>query len=199
MNIVGPLGLAAVLLGAPAHAAQGSDPDWPCVQRKVEHLSLGVMWPNPQPENAAPLPEDLRDVAHRMALRRVPVEEIDRQIGELAAEHPDIGAETYALVFAEAFELIDRQRARILNGIARYARGQAALSEQIEALRAEFAEVEAQEDPDSDRLDQLEAEIDWRERVFDERNSALNYVCESPVLLEKRAYAIAQLLLRRID
>jgi hypothetical protein len=199
MNLLKPLGVAAGLLAAPAGAAQELDPEWPCVQRKVDHLSLAVMWPEPVPDEAADLPDELDGLAERMALRRIPVEEIAELVDQLAAENPEIGADTYGLLFADAFERIDRQRTRLVAGIARYSRGQTELAREIDDLRREFAEVEAEDEPDFDRLDLLEAEIDWRERVLEERNSSLTYVCESPVLLEKRAYEIAQILLRRLD
>jgi hypothetical protein len=199
MKLLSPIGLAAALLAAPALTAQEADPDWPCVQRRVEHLSLAVMWPQPVPETDDALPDELRGLAEQMALRRVSIEELGSAIDGLAAERPDLDADTYGRIFAAAFERIDRQRAQIVRGIARYAQGQATLASEIDALRAEFAELEAADEPDFDRLDQLDAEIDWRERLFDERNSALNYVCESPVLLERRAYEVAQLLLKRIE
>ena len=106
---------------------------------------------------------------------------------------------TSAGIYAEAFERIDRRRLQLISGITRYQQGQSELAQQIDTLRVEFAEAEAAAEPDFDRLDALEAEIDWRERLFDERRSSLNYVCETPVLLEKRAYEIAHLLLERTE
>jgi hypothetical protein len=34
--------------------------------------------------------------------------------------------------------------------------------------------------------------------VFDERKQSLTYVCESPVILEKRAFAIARAIMRHL-
>ena len=56
----------------------------------------------------------------------------------------------------------------------------------------------AAEAPDFDRVDQLEEQIDWDERIYHDRARSLTYVCETPVLLEKRAYAIAQILLKTL-
>ncbi len=186
------------VVSAPLHAAFGSDPDWPCVQRRVDHLSLAVMWPEPVPEEAEPLDEDWLEVAEAMALRRVSIDEVEAMIDAVAAQR-DVDPATYGRVFSAAFERIDRRRTRVVQGIVRYARGQAELAREIDALRAEFKSLEGSDEPDFDRLDALEAEIDWRERVFQDRNSALTYVCETPVLLERRAYEIAQRLLARID
>jgi hypothetical protein len=188
---------ALILIGVagPALAADPTDPDWPCIQRKVEHLSIGVMWPHPIPEEAAPLPEGLGDVAAQLALRRVSETEAQALVAQVAAENPEYGLDDYGRVFQDTFGHIDRQRSEIIAGISRYAQNQARLSDEIEALRAEMAGLEAAEAPDFDRMDEVEAEIDWRIRIFNDRNRALTYVCESPVLLEQRAYAIAQMLL----
>lgn len=190
--------LAALILigiGGPVPAADSNDPDWPCVQRKVEHLSIGVMWPHPIPEGAGPLPEDLEDVAAQLALRRVSEDQAKELLAEVAAEHPDFGLDDYGRLFQATFEHIDRQRARIIAGIGRYARNQARLAAEIDGLQAEMSRLEAAKEPDFDRIDEVEAELDGRIRVFEDRGKALTYVCESPVLLEQRAYAIAQMML----
>ena len=182
-------------LGGPVPAQEPNDPDWPCIQRKVEHLSIGVMWPTPLPEEAAPLPEDLEVVAAQLALRRVSEEQAKDLIDGVAARHPDFGPDDYGRLFQATFDHIDRQRSDIVAGIGRYARSQARLAAEVDQLETEMARLEAAEEPDFDRMDEVEAELDWRVRIFNDRNKALTYVCESPVLLEQRAYAIAQMLL----
>ena len=57
------------------------------------------------------------------------------------------------------------------------------------------AALAAADPQDRDRIDELEEQIDWDERVYRDRERSLTYVCESPVLIEKRLYAIAQMLL----
>lgn len=186
-----------VLIGAagPLRAADPSDPDWPCIQRRVEHLSIGVMWPEPVPEEAAPLPEDLDEVAAQLALRRVSDEEARELLAEVAARHPDFKLDDYGRLFQATFEHIDRQRAEIVAGIGGYARNQSRLAAEIDELQSEMSQLEAAADPDFDQIDELEAELDGRVRVFNDRAKSLTYVCESPVLLEQRAYAIAQMML----
>ena len=38
----------------------------------------------------------------------------------------------------------------------------------------------------------------WDKRIFDERNQALHYVCETPVLLEQRLFEIARRIQARL-
>ncbi|EYD74110.1 hypothetical protein Rumeso_04309 [Rubellimicrobium mesophilum DSM 19309] len=190
------LGLVLIGAGAPLRAQDPGDPDWPCIQRKVEHLSIGVMWPLPLPEDVEPLPDDLEDIAAQLALRRVSEDRARELLGEVAADHPDFGPDDYGRLFQATFEHIDRQRARIVAGIDRYARNQHALAGEIDRLQTEMSRLEADPEPDFDRIDAIEAELDGRLRVFSDRAKSLTYVCESPVLLEQRAYALAQMMLK---
>ncbi|WP_246082703.1 hypothetical protein [Rubellimicrobium rubrum] len=187
-----------ILMGTalPALAAGPSDPDWPCIQRKVERLSIAAMWPDPIPEGTEPLPEDLEEVAAQLALRRVSEEDAQELLSHAKESHPNLGPDDYGQVFRITFDHIDRQRTEIVAGIGRYARNQSTLASELEELRAEMKDLEAAEAPDFDRMDEVEAEIDWRVRIFNDRNRALTYVCESPVLLEQRAFWIAQMLLK---
>ncbi len=178
------------------HAADTNDPDWPCVQRKVEHLSLAAMWPDPIRDDVAALPEDLEEAAGQLALRRVSDEEAQAIIDRIAQSYPESGSEDFGRMFQATFEHIDRQRSEIIAGISRYARNQARLAAELEEFRAEMARLETAAAPDFDRMDEVEAEIDWRVRIFNDRSRALTYVCESPVLLEQRAFSIARMMLK---
>ena len=80
----------------------------------------------------------------------------------------------------------------MLAGITRYARNQEALDDRIEALRHEFTALQAAQDKDFDRMDAVETELDWSTRIFQDRQQSLTYVCETPVILEQRAFAIGK-------
>jgi hypothetical protein len=191
-----PIALAWLALAPLSAAAQpGEDPTWPCVQRKVEDLSLGLMWPHPVEERA--LDEDQQVLVETLALRRVTLEAAEAEAAAYMADHPGAGEAELSQIFAGVFARLSRERRQIIGGIERYADGQHALSERIDANRIAFREAEAADPPDFDRLDTLEAEIDWDERIFQDRAQSLTYVCESPVLLEQRLYAIAQMLKRQ--
>jgi hypothetical protein len=188
-------GLTLITAATPLLAADPSDPDWPCIQRRVEHLSIGVMWPHPIPEEAEALPEDLQKLAAQLALRRVSEDQARDLLAEVAADHPEFSLDDYARLYQVTFDQLDRQRAEIVAGIIGYARTQSRLAAEIDELQLQRAQLEGAEEADFDRIDEVEAELDGRVRVFNDRASSLTYVCESPVLLEQRAYSIAQLML----
>jgi hypothetical protein len=45
----------------------------------------------------------------------------------------------------------------------------------------------------------LEQKLQWDTRIYDDRNQALTYVCDSPVLLEQRVYALSQEISRHLN
>ena len=63
---------------------------------------------------------------------------------------------------------------------------------EAETLIADFDRLSAAEPPDFDAVDQAEKKIDWATRVFLDRQQSLTYVCETPVLLEQRAFALGR-------
>lgn len=184
---------ALSLLCTPALARDFSDPSWPCIQRKVLRLSYGVVWPEAI-ENSD-LTDAGRALADTLALRRVTLDEAEQAIDSFAATQP--GREAFAQVFLAAFNRMDSDRTRLVHGIERYSLSQVALSEKIAGIRDEMEAIMATAQPDFDRVDVLEESLDWNARIFKDRQSVLTYVCESPVLLEKRIYAVGQMLLAK--
>ncbi|WP_138465259.1 hypothetical protein [Poseidonocella sp. HB161398] len=193
--------LATLALAAgPALAADPADPEWPCVQRKVEQLSAGLMWPAPIPQMKldAATADAADAVIQQLVLRRIPLEDARPALDAFAAAHGH-GPEMMGHLFGESFERLSHLRTRIMKGIEDYARKQVALAARIDTARDEMDALMAAEEPDFDRVDALEEQIDWDERIYTDRQRSLTYVCETPVLLEKRLYGIAQLLQSEID
>ena len=182
----------ALMLAGPAWAATGTDPEWPCIQRKQPHLSLGQIWTGPVPDDR--ITELARDpridaLAARLEQRRLPLEEAEAEIAEFAKGADD--AQLTALMVA-IFGKIEPDRTALIDGIARYGRSQVALSRRIEDRRAAMTELEAAPDPDFDAIDAAEEALDWDQRIFTERQQSLTYVCETPVILEQRAFALGR-------
>ena len=182
--------ILVMLAAVPARAATPT-PDWPCVQPRQSHLSLGQVWTGPPPpEGAAETPE-IAALADRVVQRRMPIEEATAAI-DAFAQGKD--AETLALLMQAIFHRIDMQRTAILGGISRYGHRQVALAARVEARRARMAELEAADPPDFDAIDAEEEALDWDMRVFSDRQQSLTYVCETPVILEQRLFALGRAL-----
>lgn len=193
--------LVCLGLAGPALAADYSDPTWPCVQRKVERLSLGLMWVHPVPETLpddAAAREDIDALSDRLALRRLELEPLEAEIaafGEKYAGDPDM----LGHAFAGAFESLATRRARIIDGIGDFSLSQIALSEKIDRVRQEMNAELDKENPDFDRIDELEEQLDWEQLIYSDRQKSIVYLCETPVILERRLYSIAQMMQAQVN
>ncbi len=186
----------AMLAASPAMAAQATQ-DWPCIQVRQPRLSVGQMWSGPAPDAAAEelarSDADIRSLADRLGQRRLSLQDAGPLLDGFGNDPQRLTA-----LFLAVFDRIEGERQRLLDGIARYGGGQAALATQIEGRRARMAELEAADEPDYDAIDAEEAMRDWDTRIFEERRHMLTAVCESPVLLEKRLFELARMIQSRL-
>ncbi|MDQ0467073.1 hypothetical protein [Labrys wisconsinensis] len=185
-----------LLLAAPAALAQSAQGDWPCVQRRIATISAGSVWSGPDLAAAsADWGQDFEaaSLARQLASRRTPLEEVDGLVDGFAQKAGAAKSERLLRVFAGVLELTNTERSRILAGISRYAKGQEALAERVrdESDKLSLAKDSpaAEETP---QTKEIEDRLKWDTRIFQERRQSLTYVCETPVLLEKRVFEIAR-------
>ena len=93
---------------------------------------------------------------------------------------------------------VNHARNRVMAGITSYAHKQEALDVRIDDTRHALAAATAAEPQDFDRIDALEEELDWSTRIFQDRQQSLTYVCETPVILEQRVFALARSIAARL-
>lgn len=194
------LALTATLVLAGPLGAAAATQDWPCIQPRQPQLSLGQMWSGPAPDatTAALARSDaaIGALATRLALRRVTPAEAAALIDGYAATAADAA---HLTALAEAvLARTNAQRGAIIEGIGRYGSGQGAVASRIAARRATMDALSAAATPDYDAIDAEEERLDWDLRHFEERRQMLAAVCESPVLLEQRAFEIARLIQARL-
>jgi hypothetical protein len=181
-----------------AETVVAAEADWPCVQRRVVELSVAQMWAGPPIDPATSLWRDDQAVAslvRSLASRRTSLEEASTAIERFSNALGTDKDAKLALLFAGVFELINTERRRLINGIERFARKQKSLADQI----SETGRILAQSTNPTPERTALEQKLQWDTRIYDDRNQALTYVCESPVLLEQRVYAFGQEISRHLN
>jgi hypothetical protein len=198
----------AGLLAVPpsgARAARGTDPDWPCIQRKVPTVSAGMVWAGPpvdENDRSWEKSGELSELVERLAARRTPVEDAGPMIETFAKRHAEDKNAQLTLLFTGLLQTINAERNAIMQGIARYARQQAERAEQIKSVRDEYAALIAKEtltDSETARRDALEEQLNWATRIYDERDQSLTYVCDSPRILEQRVFSLARAIQQHLD
>ncbi|MCG8358574.1 MAG: hypothetical protein MI920_23665 [Kiloniellales bacterium] len=197
------LSLGLALLTGPALAAGSEDPDWPCVQRQVPEISAGMVWAGPpvdEAKGAGQATPEIRELAKVIAARATDMEDARTRIAAFAeGRGADRNAQLTRL-FGTTLALVNRERNEVIAGIKRYARRQASLAKKIEAMTADFNRLPIDGGEESERRrEELQEQLNWDTRIFDERQQSLVYVCETPVLLEQRVFAISREIMNQLD
>jgi hypothetical protein len=195
-NLITSLIAAAALAlgGAQAKAASTSDPDWPCVQRKVVALTSAQMWDGPDIDDLTQWRErnDIKTLIPVLASRRIPIDRATAAVDQFAAaQRPDARDQSLKLLFAGLISTVNTDRAIVMTGIERFQQRQKARAAEIErqgtALR-QLREQAAHDERSRAELAAAEDRYQWDVRVFTERQQSLPLACEVPVLIEQRLF-----------
>lgn len=195
-------GLSA--LAAPAATAAGNDPDWPCVQRKVTEISAGQVWNGPPLDGIGDSWRSdgaLAELARTIATRRTDMAEAKQKIAAFASAAAADKNRRLTLLFAGVLATINAERSSIIAGIGRYSRRQQGLAQKISAQSAELDQLPragATAEQVGRREELLEIQA-WDALIFRERERSLQYVCELPVLLDQRAFALGREISAQLD
>jgi hypothetical protein len=180
----------AVCLAQPAFALDPRYPDWPCQQLKVPGISIASVWTGPSIEGfdkTEPADSGLAELVSRLAARRTPMEDARKLIAEFVVGTSDEKQQKAKSLFAALYSRLNAQRDEVMNGIERFSRKQKAMAEQIRGETQQIREL--QDKPDADRMQgELANRLSWQTRIFEDRRKSTAYVCDVPVLIEKRLF-----------
>ncbi len=184
-----PVLLLAGFAGA-AQAAGSEDPDWPCIQRLVPRITAAQVWAGPEPGPEAGRGDlEVSRLASKLAARRTALSDAEKLVETFAEAQPKEAInEKLTALFGRSLQIINRDRASIIAGIKRFSQRQSALAQRIRETRAQLQQTG---DAETDTSDLMEL-LTWDLRIFDEREKSLTYLCEQPVLLEQRAFALGR-------
>jgi len=175
-----------------ALAAQGDDPDWPCIQRKVPTLSLGQIWNGPELGPAVAGQEDAMLVSE-LSARRVPLAEAQQMIEDFANSLPEDRRKGRMMALVRGlFDHMNSERSQVISGIARYAHRQRDMAARLRQEASEVDALRAQPDAEPRQLALRNDRLLLQTRIFQERVQSLTFVCEVPTLIEQRLYALAK-------
>ncbi len=198
----GPSGAPeATIQGAEEAAPPPLDPTktWPCVQGKVETLSVTQVWDGPPIDGLKGWFRDseLVTLIDLLSSRRVPLEQAEAAIKKYADAQPDNERDAkLSMLFAGLFEKVSGQRRTVMSGIEKYQKSQVERSKELERQSTEIAKIESTRDPnateDTPELAAAREKFNWAQRIFQERQSNIPLACELPVLIEERLFALSR-------
>jgi hypothetical protein len=194
INHVGGLVAVALLLTTASASAANTDPDWPCIQRKVPELSLGQVWNGPElPETAKDWAKDagVSALVEEAAARRVPLDEAQQKIRDFATSLPaDQLQPRMAMLVQGLFDHMSAERSHVMSGIARYAHGQIEMAAQLRKASSDVDALREKPDADPDDVERRTEQLTFATRIYQERVQSLTYVCDVPTIIEQRLYQL---------
>src|SRR5262245_2268139 len=185
-----------------ALAADPRFPDWPCNQVKVPEISVAAVWAGPSIDDVGSVWEEdatIKELVARLAARRTPLDDAQKAISDVVTGIESERQRKAKLIFAGLFQTLNHERSEVMRGIERYARKQKEFSDQIRSTILQLRELQDRPDPDQSRIDDLTNRVEWDTRIFEERRKTMNFVCEVPVLIEQRLFALARAIQQSLE
>lgn len=189
--------LAATVAAAPAAAANRpdpGDPNWPCVQRKVPEIDAASLWTGPPIDPAARWSDDaeIAQLVDYLGQRRVSLDDAKAAVKDFAAKAGDEKGERLTLLFTGLFDRLNRERKEVMSGIDRFAVKQRKMADDLKKKNSDLETLRNDQTVAFETLQAKTDEVTLENRIFDERQKSLTYVCEVPVTIEQRLGQLAR-------
>jgi hypothetical protein len=179
----------------PALALDPRYPDWPCQQLKVPEISIASIWTGPPIEAAdqeKPAEAKQAELVARLAARRTSMEDARKLIADYVVGTSEERQQKAKSLFAALYSTLNAQRSQVMSGIERFSRKQKAMAEDIRDKTQKMRELQDKPDADQTSSEQLATQLSWQTRIFEDRRKSTAYVCDVPVLIEKRLFELGR-------
>jgi hypothetical protein len=90
------------------------------------------------------------------------------------------------------FDRLNRERSEVMRGIERLARRQQDLADKVRSDIAELQKAQDAGTTDPSKLAELAGGVEWSTRIFEDRRKSIRFVCEVPVQIEQRLFALGR-------
>ena len=186
--------LAALGAHVSAQPPRAAPADWPCVQSYVPSVSAGRFWQGELP-GAERWRDDARVVglADELLQRTLGLDESLDRVREFFALPENATRATGEALIGALTAAVNRERARVLDAVVRFGGRQRVLAERIESQAQSLEELQ-NTGGDEAELEDLQTRQRWDIRVFEERERMADHLCEQPVLLEQKFFAIGRVV-----
>ena len=164
----------------------------------MPEISAGIVWSGgaiDAEDHSWSSDEKIAPKVAEVSSRRKTVEEAIAAIDQFAASLTEDRNRLLTGLFIGVLQNVNAERSKVMGGIKRYARKQAALANRIKERSIQRAELSRKDSPSDDekrKLAELDEQITWDTRIYDDREQSLRYVCETPVLMEQRLFQIGR-------
>jgi len=202
------LRLSAILIAALTGtslplSAQEQPQAWPCAQIFVPEVSASVLWAGPSMEDLQPqawrsdkaTASLVRGITSQAADPATVETLVSTYVKSLAGDQKD---QKLTLAFFGVLAVLNLRRTKYMNGILRFSRQQSARAKVIDKGLAELLNLKAANGPD-EKVNDLENKLTWQQRMFDDRERSIQFLCEQPVNVEVVMADLARTLSYELD
>ncbi|MGA8225740.1 MAG: hypothetical protein WCA55_04360, partial [Xanthobacteraceae bacterium] len=141
----------------------------------------------------------IKDLVARLAARRTPLDDAEKVIGGFLAANAADKQTRAKLLFAGLFATLNRERTVVMNGIERFAQRRALVADRIKSEARQMRELQDAPNRDESKVNDLTNSIEWDTRVFEDQRKTISYVCEVPIIIERRLGALARAIQQSIE
>jgi len=194
--------LAFAVSATAAHAADPRYPNWPCAQAKVPEISLAAVWAGPELGDAETRWKDdsrISALVSKLAARKTPLDEAEKSVKEFLAGSAADKSSNAKLLFAGLFDTLNAQRSQVMSGLERVSRKQ---REAADKIREETIQLQAMQDAtprDDTKVDALSNQLIWETRIFEDRRKVVRFVCEVPITIDQRLFALGRVIQQEME
>jgi hypothetical protein len=182
-------------------AADPRFPDWPCTQAKVPEISVAAVWAGPSLDDVQDKWKDdvrISALVAKLAARRIPLEEAGKDIKDFLAGSSD-KVTSGTLLFSGLFDALNAQRSSVMRGIERVTRKQRDVTEKIRSDTIDLQRLQGASPPDQSKIDELNNQLLWQARIFEDRRRMVRYVCEVPTEIDRRLFALGRAIQQEME
>ena len=153
------------------------------------------MWSGPPLEEVRQPSPELQQAARGLTDLKASPETLGTKVRAFGAQQPETErARALGQLFWLSLDWLNDERDVQIRGIKRFAVGQRALADKIVAETHELERLQQASATDAGALEQMQAARLWDTRIFTDRQKSLTLVCDQPVQLEQRAFALARII-----
>jgi hypothetical protein len=194
----GFLCIAAAIAACWTQSALALDPrypDWPCQQLKVPGIAIASVWSGPAIETgdaAKPVDAKQAELVSRLAARRTPIDDARKLIADYIVGSSAEKQDKAKTLFAALYARLNAQRDEVMDGIERFSRKQKAMAVDIRDEAQKLRDLQDKSGGDQAQTEDMASRLAWQTRIFEDRRKSTSYVCDVPVMIEKRLFDLGK-------
>jgi chromosome segregation ATPase len=158
---------------------------------KVPGIAIASVWNGPSidiDDGAKPIDAKQAELVSRLAARRTPIEDARKLIADYVVGTSAEKQEKAKTLFAALYSTLNAQRDEVMNGIERFSRKQKTAADDIREEAQKLRQMQDKPNADQAQTEDLASRLAWQTRIFEDRRKSTSYVCDVPVLIEKRLF-----------